>query len=81
MEVTDEEEGVAHLDAHLGPVTSLAYSASGERLVTGSADKTLRLWDMNTGTKTNEYVGGQILKAHGALSLPRRTAWQRRRPR
>jgi WD40 repeat protein len=34
------------LEGHLGPVTALAFSADGRRLVSGSADTTLLIWDV-----------------------------------
>ncbi|KAG2422114.1 hypothetical protein HXX76_016270 [Chlamydomonas incerta] len=34
------------LKGHLNPVTSLAFDAAGLTLASGSADKTVRLWDM-----------------------------------
>jgi WD40 repeat protein len=34
---------------HAGSVTTLAVSKSGNRLVTGSTDLTLKVWDVNTG--------------------------------
>jgi WD40 repeat protein/serine/threonine protein kinase len=35
--------------AHAGSVTCLALSPDGQRLATGSSDKTLKVWDMKTG--------------------------------
>jgi hypothetical protein len=37
------------LTGHEGPVSSVAFSADGTRIVSGSPDKTLRLWDAHTG--------------------------------
>ncbi|MDM9384987.1 WD40 repeat domain-containing protein [Chlorogloeopsis sp. ULAP01] len=37
------------LNGHIGKITSLAISPSGLILVSGSADKTIKLWDLNTG--------------------------------
>ncbi len=34
---------------HAGPVTAAAFSPDGTRIVTGSRDKTARLWDATTG--------------------------------
>ena len=34
---------------HAGPVTAVAFSADGARVVTGSADGTARVWDAATG--------------------------------
>jgi WD40 repeat protein/serine/threonine protein kinase len=38
-----------HLRGHTGPVVSVASDASGERLLTGSDDGTVRLWDGSSG--------------------------------
>jgi len=38
-----------HLRGHTGPVVSVASDATGERLLTGSEDGTMRLWDGTSG--------------------------------
>jgi WD40 repeat protein len=40
------------LAGHEGPVTSLAYSPDGTRLVSGSGDGTARVWDLAAGRET-----------------------------
>lgn len=37
------------LSGHAGDVTGLAFSPDGERLISGGADQTLRLWDLTAG--------------------------------
>lgn len=37
------------LRGHTGPITALVLSADGESVVTGSFDRTVRLWDVRTG--------------------------------
>jgi WD40 repeat protein len=40
---------VATLAGHTNWVTAVAYSPDGTRVLTGSQDKTARLWDAATG--------------------------------
>ena len=37
---------------HTGPVSSVAFSPDGRRIVSGSGDKTLKVWDAATGQET-----------------------------
>ncbi|MBT4011107.1 MAG: hypothetical protein HN617_06040 [Planctomycetaceae bacterium] len=37
------------LNGHTGWVTTVAYSPTGKRIVSCSTDKTLKIWDANTG--------------------------------
>src|ERR1700727_2112159 len=39
------------LKGHRGGVTSVAFSPDGKLLASGSADKTIKLWDVATGKK------------------------------
>jgi len=50
-------------DEHLSNVTSVAYSSNGRHAMSGSADNTIKLWDMTTGNllRTLESHKGQVL--------------------
>jgi WD40 repeat protein len=39
----------ATLKGHTSPVWSVAYSPEGQTLASGSHDKTVKLWDVQTG--------------------------------
>jgi WD40 repeat protein len=43
------EEPLATLAGHKAAVQSMAYSPNGKTLASGSADKTIKLWDVSTG--------------------------------
>jgi serine/threonine protein kinase len=40
---------------HSGSIKCLAFSADGKRLITGSDDKTIRLWDVSTGREIQRF--------------------------
>ncbi len=42
---------------HTNVVSSVAFSADGKRAVTGSWDKTVRLWDVDAGTELKRFDG------------------------
>ena len=37
------------LGEHFGSVRSVAYSPDGTKIISGSMDKTIKIWDANTG--------------------------------
>ena len=41
------------LAGHSSYVTSVAISADGKRVVSGSMDKTVKIWDVETGTEVS----------------------------
>jgi len=48
------------MTGHQGTVMSLAFSPDGKRIVTGSVDRTVRLWDFSSGKPF-----GQPMHGHG----------------
>jgi WD40 repeat protein len=50
----------AVLRGHEGNVNSVAYSPDGRRIVSGSEDKTVRVWDAQNGEKLNVLRGHEI---------------------
>lgn len=56
--VTELQTGdVTRLVGHTMPVTSVRFDSTGERLVTSSEDKTVRIWNMNTGASQSALIG------------------------
>jgi WD40 repeat protein len=45
------------LRGHAGPILGVAYSPDGQRIVTGSADHTAKVWDAATGTYLFPLIG------------------------
>jgi WD40 repeat protein/transcriptional regulator with XRE-family HTH domain len=46
---TRSGESLAILEGHTGSIMSLSFSPDGQLIATGSADETIRLWDVSTG--------------------------------
>ncbi|KAE9388448.1 WD40 repeat-like protein [Gymnopus androsaceus JB14] len=46
------------LQGHDDPVTSVAFSHDGTRIVSGSGDKTVRIWDATTGAQMGDPLQG-----------------------
>ena len=47
----------AHLRGHTDYVSSVTFSPDGKTLVSGSVDKTIRLWDVATGKQKKTITG------------------------
>lgn len=45
------------MKGHTGPVLSASFSPDGRRIVTGSPDKTVKVWDVRTGAALTELEG------------------------
>ena len=57
----DTESGklVKELTGHGKEIRTLAFSADGQRLVSGAFDNSVRVWDLATGTSLAELLGSQ----------------------
>jgi WD40 repeat protein len=68
---------IKKLDGHTGPVSGVAISADGTQVVSGSADKTVKIWLLESGAVTRQFEtpapihdlcltldGKQIITAH-----------------
>src|SRR2546423_1564847 len=49
--------GVVTLRGHIGAVLSARFSPDGSRIITGSFDKTARVWDAVTGNNLVTLIG------------------------
>jgi WD40 repeat protein len=54
---TGTGELVKSLTGHRGPVTSVSYSPDGKWIITGGVDRTVRLWDGETGKAAGVFRG------------------------
>jgi len=45
------------LTVHSGPVQSVAFSPNGNRVVSGSFDNLVKIWDTATGALVSSFVG------------------------
>src|SRR5262249_29585247 len=65
---------VRHFVGHTAGVGSLALTKDGSKLLSGSNDKTLRLWDVATGQEIRRFVGHTDFVFRVALSPDGRRA-------
>ena len=61
------------LKGHSGWVTSVAFSADGQRLASGSSDQTVKFWDVPTGQETSTVA--TKIKEVQALAFSRDGHW------
>jgi len=59
---------IATLIGHRAPVTACAYSPDGTRIISSSEDKTLRLWDSETGAVIATFEGHSDKVTHCAFA-------------
>ena len=62
------------LIGHTGPINGAAFSPDGGRVVTGSDDKTARVWDLSGATPAATVLEGPSGRGHQRSVQPRRTA-------
>src|SRR5262249_5791833 len=48
-----------------GGVTSVAVAPNGERLLSGSQDRTVRLWDLDNGKEARRFGAGRLFGGSG----------------
>lgn len=80
IDLADETAAPIEIPGHFKPVTAVAWSKDGARVVTGSRDETIRLWDVATGqelARTVETSGiiSSILVAPDGAALSVGETW------
>jgi WD40 repeat protein/energy-coupling factor transporter ATP-binding protein EcfA2 len=59
---------IAFLNGHAWSVTSVAFSPDGNFIVSGSDDKSLKLWDTRSGHCIRSFIGHEVEVICGAFS-------------
>jgi WD40 repeat protein len=55
--IAEREAAEWNVTGHSGTVTSVAFSPDGKQAISGSWDKTLKLWDVATGREIKTFTG------------------------
>ena len=58
---------VRTLRGHSHRVISVAFSPDGTRIVSGSTDRLVKIWDAETGAEVRSFVGGRSGSWGGGL--------------
>jgi WD40 repeat protein len=69
--VTGSQKAI--LSGHTGEVYSVAFSSDGRSLVSGSTDKSVKLWDMQTGGTVQTFLGHTNLVRSVSISVDNAT--------
>jgi WD40 repeat protein len=69
LDLTTGEDRLATPDAHQGDIMTLAWLPGGKTLVSGSRDRTARIWDLRTGRPMGmlAHGGWVVASADGSL--------------
>jgi WD40 repeat protein len=71
------------LQGHDGLVLSVAFSPDGSKIISGSSDKTIRVWDASTGVECShpfEAMMTRFILSHSRLMDPKSSRGQMTRP-
>jgi WD40 repeat protein len=55
------------LTGHSGDVVSIAFSRDGKRIVSGSRDNLVKIWDTETGLEVSSFV--ECVRCGGAMRV------------
>jgi WD40 repeat protein len=64
----DRSAELATFEGHGGGVTAVAVTPDGRRAVSGSSDKTLKVWDLERGTLLATFTADQAIYAVACVS-------------
>ena len=63
-------QGINRLEGHRSGVDSVAFSPNGQRIVSGSEDSMLRLWDAQTGAAIGQPLKGHVTRVSSVAFSP-----------